>query len=670
MGFSIATLDRLKPPARDPRKATRCGAFLTLVGIPAALTIACYFIVRAELASPVLSESTSMYIQNNGPYMMPVTCRSPNGCLVIASYEEQPSAASKCTSMDKWRPLRYGETAMLPFCYSPGLRDGIYIIWNRYPQRVLNGTTSTDIPDELLWPSYYGTDGLRLKDDNGKIFFPFGASTVYRGLKEASLAADSKGALGGAKQCPTAIEELVQTMDREAEATSMCNAELAKIANDAAQKKGGTRLEVDPGLSKATNVGGDVQRDVQGSLSLLGGRRRRLQSTTHGLTHMTHFMGGIKLPTAAPTAGRTGTVSSNLSRLSSGLRINTSNDGGNNDGNGNPKSGSAPGEPQNPKRGMFDRLGNTGWFSSANIKNNYDGVTGRRPDGDGQGLRDLPHEEIVRICHAINTRTTAIPHGTSLVTMDFQEFSKFSCGGGDHGLFPVRTDDGSAAPDGGAAERTDSVVSFTPTNVDPGPFEKSARTQKGEKPWLTRMPKSDGVGMLLLEREIIRVAPSSLASGGNVAAGRRFWQSKANLAYFRDNIVHSHLKLMPIATHTLFERKEVLALVLAALGGFFALILASARLIALGWLQCSRASPKRKKGGRKGATSTPTAAGIGGAASHVSSRAVGRHLNKQHQASAVELLAVDSGSSRSVPVVMNHENPMVLRRAVTTATAV
>ena len=62
MGFSVATLDRLKPPARDPRKATWCGAFLTLLGVPGALAVASFFIVKAELASPVISESTTQSV--------------------------------------------------------------------------------------------------------------------------------------------------------------------------------------------------------------------------------------------------------------------------------------------------------------------------------------------------------------------------------------------------------------------------------------------------------------------------------------------------------------------------------------------------------------------------------------------------------------------------------
>ena len=66
---------------------------------------------------------------------------------------------------------------------------------------------------------------------------------------------------------------------------------------------------------------------------------------------------------------------------------------------------------------IFDGLGNANWFSPENMRDNYDGVDGRKPDGQGSGvdpetmvgLRDLPPEEITRICHAINTRTTAIP---------------------------------------------------------------------------------------------------------------------------------------------------------------------------------------------------------------------------------------------------------------------
>ena len=618
---------------------------------------------------------------------MPITCRSPNGCLAIASYEEQPATASKCVSMKRWRALRYGETALLPFCYSPGLRDGIYIVWNRYPQRVLNGTAATSIPGELLWPSYYGTDGLRLKDDDGRMFFPFGASTVYRGLKEASLTRDSKA--GAVRQCPSAIQELVATMDREAEATSLCNAHLAQAANGATSKSGGTRLSINSDLSKIRSVGGDVQLSKAANAKSTGqpwerSGRRSLQ-TTHGMvaatTHMTHFVP----PTPAPTTpGRTNLrvnsnannvklsllgsggssdggspghsvgLSTNLNRLSSGLRVNNGNGNGNNNGNdeGTKQSRSS----------VFSGLANANWFSGANLRENYDPVDGRGPDGDGGvdkrnmvGLRDLPAEEIIRICHAIDTRTTAIPHGTSLVTMDFQQFAKFSCGS-EGGLFPVRTDDDSA--DSSAdAKRTDSVVSFTPTNVDPGPFQGSAASQKGEKPWLARMPLPEEVGPLLLEREIIRV--KGLAAG-DTAAQRRFFQSKTNLDYFRDNMVHSHLKLMPIATHTLFERKEVFALVLAALGGFFALILAGGRMLALLWLHCTRAAPGKKKGKKgKGAAAAGSANGGGRTTAHSSA---GRRLHKQHQSSAVELLAVDPGSSRSVPVLS--ENPM-LRRGVT-----
>ena len=98
------------------------------------------------------------------------------------------------------------------------------------------------------------------------------------------------------------------------------------------------------------------------------------------------------------------------------------------------------------------------------------------------------------------------------------------------------------------------------------------------------MPKSGAVWPMLLQREIIRTNPPFGLGTGAAAWPRdasRYPEGKTNVQYFRKNVVHAHLKLMPIATHTLFERKEVAALIFAALGGLFALFVAGGRMLAL-----------------------------------------------------------------------------------------
>ena len=86
----VAFFDRLKPAVRDPRKASWFGAFLTIVGVPAAVAAATYFVVKAELQTPVATTASTKYVQADGPFLMPVTCRGPTGCFVSATYRQLP----------------------------------------------------------------------------------------------------------------------------------------------------------------------------------------------------------------------------------------------------------------------------------------------------------------------------------------------------------------------------------------------------------------------------------------------------------------------------------------------------------------------------------------------------------------------------------------------------
>ena len=222
--------------------------------------------------------------------------------------------------------------------------------------------------------------------------------------------------------------------------------------------------------------------------------------------------------------------------------------------------------------------------------------------------------------------------------MDFQEFSSFECDNPE-GLFPVSSDDGTTFSL--TEERTSSVVSFTPVNIEPDSFysramamrrrmrlmeiarssandavyakleEDEAEAEHDE--WRMLLPNFNQVGNLLLDHGLIRRADNCAMVGGRTRECKRapalpddydFNAYAKNRAYFRSNIVHAHLKLMPIATHTLFERKEIAALVFAALGGLFALFVAGGRMLALVWLSIRGTAPSKKQGG----------AGPGGAA--------------------------------------------------------